>query len=50
MTRKKLEGFTYLRAAFSWIIVGWHGNFLGETPLMKVADRYTAKNVCIQHC
>lgn len=50
MTRKKLEGFTYLRVAFSWIIVGWHGNFLGETPLMKVADRYTANLKDIYQC
>ena len=41
-TRKKIEGFTYLRAIFSWIIVSWHGDFLGETPAMKIADSYTA--------
>lgn len=42
LTKKKIEGFTYLRAIFSWIIVSWHGNFLGETPAMKIADSYTA--------
>lgn len=41
-TGKKFEGFTYLRVVFSWMIVAWHGRFLGQTPAMKIADSYTA--------
>lgn len=50
MSRKKFEGFAYLRVVFSWIIVTWHGRFLGETPAMKIADSYSANFKDIFQC
>ncbi len=49
-TRKQFEGFTYLRAIFSWMIVSWHGEFLGNTPAMKIADSYSANPKDIYQC
>ncbi len=49
-TRKRFDGFTYLRAIFSWIIVSWHGHFLGQTPAMKIADSYSANLQDIYQC
>lgn len=40
MKKERFEGLTYIRAIFSWIIVVWHGHFLGTTPGLTVQDHY----------
>ena len=42
MKNERIEGFTYLRAVFSWIIVVWHGHFLGTSPGLTIQDHYYA--------
>ncbi len=45
----KIHGFTWLRVILSWMIVIWHGHFLGISPAMTVQKRYVPNLLDIFH-
>ncbi len=45
----KVHGFTWLRTILSWMIVVWHGHFLGVSQAMTEQSHYTPSILDIFH-